>query len=891
MSEAPDCENAHGSPPTCRANCVTFLRDGTLADPLVRGGRSRRLLFGQPALVADYADIHDRQSVVAFLQRLGVRGAGELEERTERVGRDGQGRVATLIGVDKSQVEMANNRGYFVKDYLFPFEIDSVLPKALQDWLSLEHEAFRGKGRRSADSSFSYPRFTQGQAPAKWTCDLQSHAWLLCTDGERRRPAEVLLEADPDREDAPIADIDVDLTFRLEAEGVEFGVEVPLSPALRRLERRGATDMADGDLAALLQEAIEAVKAGEATEDDLRRALDAVMLHGVPLASRVVQRTGTGAGQRGNLGGWVVAITDVEGPLGDAVGTVEELLEIPDTTTGQHALDFLQDVWERKPAQVESLRGHLAAAYRYVLDDVGAEDLSAAAWNDARARARLYGRRAWHAIGSKLVVDDVRSPLVHQFLPTDRTAVASAHLGDTPTQIRRVAHALDVALLSDAVDVEPGTATAEPSWGRRLRRLTATLSQLEDRPPLDGITVYDALALRVDDRRHEIQAYVHDAKLMLVGDPTDFAVEAAEQLVEYFQLGQRGMEVPRLTGALSALNDESAFLRHLGLLADGLGVDLAAPPVELGNESPTQGTSTDESADGRPAIHETPRGQETTPDGEYNSEAAAPSERTEPSEGDPQPANVGGQPLEPRIYSGDPNPTDPDRVGAPPLQPPARPSAGRSTRSGSERDHADPRSRGARSHQEDAGERRRTRTPSGGRAADHVRMLVLSRGRDASASNETSPQAGSRDDHTARQAVLHYEKHCGRRAKEMDALQPGFDVLSIEAAGRERRIEVKGVQGVFEREASVVLTARQARDAVENEEDGVEYWLYIVDSTETDRPRVFPIRWARDRTRLRYGFHAHAWRDAAERPAEATAEGLKDLSLDALDALDAGDLV
>ena len=125
----------------------------------------------------------------------------------------------------------------------------------------------------------------------------------------------------------------------------------------------------------------------------------------------------------------------------------------------------------------------------------------------------------------------------------------------------------------------------------------------------------------------------------------------------------------------------------------------------------------------------------------------------------------------------------------------------------------------------------------------------------------------------------------------MDALQPGFDVLSIDAAGRERRIEVKGVQGVFEREASVVLTARQARDAVENEEDGVEYWLYVVDSTETDRPRVFPIRWTRDRTRLRYGFHAYAWRDAAERPAEATAESLKDLSLDALDPLDPGDLV
>ena len=835
--------------------------DALVADPLVQGGRNRRLLFRQPGLVSDYAAIDDRESVVAFLQRLGVGGGGALKERTERVGRWDRGRVATLLGIDESQVEDANNRGYSVKDYHFPFAIAGVPPDALQDWLTRERDAFRGKGRRSADSFYGYPRSTPGRAPAQWVRDLQAHAWLLCTDGKRRKPGELLFEADPDREGAPVADIDAGLASGLEEAGVEFGVEVPLSPALSRLERRGATDMADGDLAALLREAIEAVGAGEATEDDLRRALDAVMLHGVPLASRVVQRTGTGAGQRGNLGGWVVAITDVEveRPLGEAVGMVEELLEIPDTTTGQHALDFLQDVWEREPAQVESLRGHLAAAYRYVLDDVAAEDLSAAVWNDARAKARLYGRRAWHAIGSKLVVDDVQSPLVHQFLPTDRTAVASAHLGDTPTQIKRVAHALDVALLSDAVDVESGMATAEPSWSRRLRRLTATLSQLEDRLPLHEITFYDALALRVDDGSHEIQAYVRDATLMLVGDPTDFVVEAAEQLVEYFQLGQRGMEVPRLTGALSALDDESAFLHHLGLLADGLGVALAAPPLELGNESPTQRTSTEESPD--------------------------------PLEGDPQPANAAGQPSEPRTHNGGPNRPDQDRVGAPPLQPPARPSAGRGTRSGSERDHADPRRRGARSHQDDAGERRRTRTPSGGRAADHVRMLVLSRGRDASAGDETSWQAGSRDDHTARQAVLHYEKHRGRRAEEMDALQPGFDVRSIDAAGRERRIEVKGVQGVFEREASVVLTARQATDAVENEEDGVEYWLYVVDSTETDRPRVFPIRWARDRTRLRYGFHAHAWRDAAERPAEATAEGLKDLSLDALDPLDPGDLV
>ena len=261
-------------------------RDALVADPLVQGGRSRRLLFSQPALVADYAALDDRQSVVALLQRLRVRGGGALEERTERVGRYKPNRVATLLNVHESDVQTANYDGYSVKDHHFPFEIDSVPPGALQEWMSLEHHTFRGKGRRTADSFYHYSRSTPGQAPAQWVRDLQNHAWLLCRDGERRTPAEVLLQADPDREDAPIADIDRDLASRLEAEGVLFGDEVPLAPALHRLERRGATELADSELAALLQEAVEAVETGEATEDELRRALDAVKLHGVPLASR-----------------------------------------------------------------------------------------------------------------------------------------------------------------------------------------------------------------------------------------------------------------------------------------------------------------------------------------------------------------------------------------------------------------------------------------------------------------------------------------------------------------------------------------------------------------------------------------------------------------------------
>ena len=101
---------------------------------------------------------------------------------------------------------------------------------------------------------------------------------------------------------------------------------------------------------------------------------------------------------------------------------------------------------------------------------------------------------------------------------------------------------------------------------------------------------------------------------------------------------------------------------------------------------------------------------------------------------------------------------------------------------------------------------------------------------------------------------------------------------------------MKGVQGIFEGNASVVLTATQVENAFLNDNDGVEYWLYVVDSTETDRPRVFPIPWTRHRKNLRYGFYASAWGKDSEQPAIVTENGLVERSIEALDPLDSGDL-
>ncbi len=817
--------------------------EALLADPFVAGGRSRRQLFPNlPAIAPQYAAIEDRRAVVRFLERLGVSGGGVLEKRERKVPEYARQLVAELIGVEVQQVLAANWRGYSVVNYHFPFTVESVPHQALQDWLSHEHTALEGKGRRTAHSHYYSPQRKSGKAPTAWVHDLQDHPWLLCTDGQRRRPEETLLESHPDFEDAPIAEIDPELASRLEEEGVRFGFKVLKSPILRRLQRRGGSNVPENELADLLREVCTLFEEGGATQEEVLCALDAVRLDGVPLSGRTVKRAGPGSGQRSDLGGWVVVLSDLDPELADAVMSLP--LDIPETTTGRQALDFLKDVWNRKPSRVENLRGRLAAAYRYVLDDRDSGLLPAVDWSTVRTETCLYGRREWHRVGPSIAIDDVQSPLIHQFLPKDRIAVASAHLGDTSDQIHRVAYALKVDLVSDDVHVNSGAVLGNPPWVDRLHRLLETLARLEDRRPLSEVKFLDALSLEVFGKDHAIQAYVDDGTLMLVGRPASFAVEATGQLVEHFQLGQRGNEIPWLTGALFALEDADDFLRNLRVLADGLGVEPSPP---------------------QPDLHDEPTGDSVTvPNGAEEQEEAPTAEPTE-------------QEHTPTIATETNGLRTPSRSSFTSVRSPSG-LAGRAELEGGE------------------GTRRAlpVRSPSRAvRAADHFAALLVTRRSELASNGEGADSGGGRrkDDYAARQAVVRYENHRGRRAEEMDDQHPGFDVLSIDdATGHQRRIEVKGVSGLFETDASVVLTARQVHDAVQHNEEGVDYWLYVVDSTETASPRVFPIPWTRHPSHLRYGFYANAWVADAERPATVTAETVSELSLEGLEPLDPGDL-
>jgi len=340
--------------------------EALLADPLVEGGASRCILFSDmSALVEEYRNtVHDIGTVVRFLEQLGAKGGGELVEVTSRFWQRAQ--VAASLKIDVAKVRVANRDGYTVIDYKLPFDVSAVLPEAVQYWLSREHSVLQGKGRCFAKSRYYGIQRTEGR-PATWVDVLQNASWILCTDGQRRKPGEVLTEPDSDYEDVPIAEIDSELAGRLEVEGIRFGIGLSKSPALRLLARRGAGDLPDSELAELIQEAIQQVNEGSAEQNELAEALKYVRIRGRFPLGRVVKRTGSGAGIRGDLGGWVIALSAMERELSDALRSIDH--DFPATTTGHQALDFLRDVWMRRPKSPGELGGHIAAAYRYMLDD------------------------------------------------------------------------------------------------------------------------------------------------------------------------------------------------------------------------------------------------------------------------------------------------------------------------------------------------------------------------------------------------------------------------------------------------------------------------------------------------------------------------------------------
>lgn len=113
-------------------------------------------------------------------------------------------------------------------------------------------------------------------------------------------------------------------------------------------------------------------------------------------------------------------------------------------------------------------------------------------------------------------------------------------------------------------------------------------------------------------------------------------------------------------------------------------------------------------------------------------------------------------------------------------------------------------------------------------------------------------------------AVLAYERHHERAPEEMPHYNPGFDVVSTDATGTRRLIEVKGIDGEWN-PVGVKLSRRQFRFAQEHPE---EFWLYVVEhALDPQKSLVRPLR--NPFARVDGYLFDHEWRKACEASASS----------------------
>jgi len=112
-------------------------------------------------------------------------------------------------------------------------------------------------------------------------------------------------------------------------------------------------------------------------------------------------------------------------------------------------------------------------------------------------------------------------------------------------------------------------------------------------------------------------------------------------------------------------------------------------------------------------------------------------------------------------------------------------------------------------------------------------------GPDGRGQGSQQSEASSAVDQAGIRRVMDYESHAGRHPTELAHSNPGYDIESRDDSGNSvRYIEVKSFSGRW-RNTFAQLSRMQFDTA---NELGDRFWLYVVESADTDACRVLPIR-------------------------------------------------
>jgi len=846
--------------------CAAPANSVLLSKPYVRN-QNREVLFpGTPIISAEYLDdpeTADPDEWRAFFEGAGAKGKLRVIAVDDYAYRNNTSRVATFLGIDMYSASryQSNAAGYKLQD----FDIEPALPEpnaledlrgALSTWLDDGCGALRDKGFRQVKYSYYGSYSVKGERPSTWVDKLSAIAWVP-NDGKLRLPKDVLPRPDVARQGVPVADLSEELVSVLEQEGMRFGTAIPEATALQRFLSLGSQPTAE-ELAVSLREIRKQVLTNE-DKSLFEKAVQGLSFPSndgkrVPL-DRIVRSVGGGQ-LRGTLGGRIVPLTRFNEQLIEELQHDSFPLSIPGTTTGDQALDYLREVWQRArsaPARLANdVRDVLPLAYAYCLDDCANNPSLRNRWEAAVGEAVAFVDRRWIPLADteNIYFDDVDD---RRFFPEtiELLTVTAGHLGNSRDEQRRTAKALRLPLLSSAFHREwtgEDGQTVPSDWVLRFdfvcqllrsaRGAEQTDSEAGENPRME-LRRSQNLVLTVSSAGGAAECVPVNARLQgnvltVSGRPVQFGADAAKELLRNRGFRQRGELAADLTGMLTAIAEDQDFQlaaeKFRRSFAPGF---VPTPGIQPGSTSRDNEKTTEPESDESQTIDDVKSAVEKPAVTEPSTTKAPPSEGAGPREVDPQ-----------SDQSEADTPTGDDIAETP------------SSRGSYTRDRAFIRQRAL------ADELRSSLkgeiTPSAGvDEADERESNVGPRG-DASLGDEEY-----------RQIAAKYERVCGRNPEVGDPHQTGWDIRSIDSkTGATRLIEVKGRGCPWMRDQVVELSRAQVRkafDTAAGQTPDVSWYLYVVERTEDGRFQVLPIE---NPTRVASAWilAGESWREIAAEP-------------------------
>ena len=828
--------------------------EALVADPYVDKGNFRRCLWANvPAIDGDYLENDPKSAGAhewrAFFEKAGAKGQLVVRTLKQTASRWERYKVAEFLGHDLDAIPDCNNDGYSLQDFYIEPEIHKhdtprELRAALGPMLADGFRSLNGKGRRKI-SYFYYSQHEQeGVKPSIWVEKLCDLAWVPCGDNELRHPRDVLKEFDPARADAPFAKLPNQVLDMLEKEGVRFGANIPEAPSLRKLLTLGSKLEAK-ELAELLSDC------REYATTDTERQLFGQAINDLELPTtdnqrikldRVVQRVG--GRLRGSLGSWIIPLNKIDEILRIELEDGEFPHKFPETTTGEQALDYILDVWQRAQSNLAGLanevRDVLPTAYGYLLEDIEKNAALLERWKDTVRRAMVFSDRRWIALKDveNVYFDDIED---RRFLPKQGqfSTVTAGHLGRTRNEQLASAEAIGLPHLSSVVSMNWVVGQKELqnsiTWSSRFDLICNLLQSAKGNEFEEGgesnadstLRLFHAseLALHVSvdsfpEESVPVHARLHEGTLTVAGRPVQFGADAAKELLRLFSFGQRAGLAADLTGMFIAIEDGD--------------FSLAAEKFRR-SHAPAYDRAAIVGAGGTDTLDES---------GAIDQDSLS---RHRPEEGEHAP--IGETPTSGTTSQFDHNPSGVETAGAT-----------------TDKDNEQPEEEHSRpfggSYSKDRAMAKQNALAR--ELRNSLKGEILPDADEVAQMKAISANGGAGDglgDLEYRKIAVRYELDAGRKPELGDPHQSGWDVRSADPqTGRVRLIEVKGKGRPWDADEVVELSSAQVRKAFE----ATEYWyLYVVERVDESSYRVLVID-NPARNASKWLLCGESWRMAAE---------------------------